>query len=58
MNNAGNMAFIHFQKNYTKDLIKYIDQKYDEVESNTYIHLTNESKYKIWSLNGNVINFS
>jgi hypothetical protein len=44
MNNPGNMAFIYFQKNYTKDLIKYIGREEDLAESSTYIHLTNESK--------------
>lgn len=47
MNNTNNLAFIHFRKNYTKDLIKYISREKDRAKSSTYIHLTNESKYAI-----------
>lgn len=56
MKNAGNMAFIHFQKNYTKDLTRYIDDRENfDAEHSTYIHLTEESKFKIRRLNGHNI---
>lgn len=44
MKDPNYMAFIYFPKNYTQDLIKYIDRRNFDAESRTYIHLTKESK--------------
>ncbi|XP_025415789.1 uncharacterized protein LOC112687357 isoform X2 [Sipha flava] len=43
MNNAGNMAFIYFQRNYTKDLIKYINRDDNITEYSIFMHITNEN---------------
>jgi len=45
MNKPNFMAFLYFPKNYTRDLIKFIDYRehYDS-ESRAYVHLTKESK--------------
>lgn len=46
MKNRNYMAFIHFPKNYTIDLIKYIDdRKHFDMDSRAYVHLTKESKF-------------
>lgn len=38
------MAFMYFPKNYTKDLIKYMDRRDFDGDTRSYIHLTKESK--------------
>jgi hypothetical protein len=44
MKDPNYMAFMYFHKNYTNDLINYIDRKDFDEDSRTYIHLTKESK--------------
>lgn len=45
MSNSMYMAFMHFPKNYTKNLITYIDDReYFDLQSRAYIHLTMESE--------------
>lgn len=45
MNKPNYMAFLYFPKNYTRDLIKFIDDReHYETESRVYVHLTKESK--------------
>lgn len=45
INKSNYLAFIHFPKNYTKDLMKFIgSREYYESESQTFVHVTKESK--------------
>lgn len=41
------MAFIHFPKNYTKGLSRFIDDRenYDDDQSMAYVHITKQSKW-------------
>ncbi|XP_025415790.1 ABC transporter G family member 23-like isoform X1 [Sipha flava] len=43
MKDPNYMAFMYFHKNYTNDLINYIDRKDFDEDSRTYIHLTKEN---------------
>lgn len=48
MNNRNYMAFIYFPKNYTIDLIKYIDdRKHFDMDFRAYVHLTKESEFNL-----------
>lgn len=44
MQNPTFMAFLHFPKNYTTDLTKYIDREDVDINSMVYVHLTKESE--------------
>lgn len=45
MKNPKYMAFLHFPKNFTIDLLKFIDERDDfNMELNIYAHLTRESE--------------
>lgn len=58
MNNRNYVAFIYFPKNYTIDLIKYIDdRKHFDMDSRAYVHLTKESKLNSITFNAFLIKF-
>lgn len=48
------MAFIYFPKNYTEDLVKYInDRENFDLESRAYAHLTMGSELNHYIFNEN-----